>query len=163
MTWHRQIKTTVWYTATQCRCLSKVGPPLQMVGQPWPDIDRYRQLYDTQRLNADFCLRLGLRCRWWRGINLLWVDNSIILFCRKKTDSNLKALKQCYTYKPSIWNHSKYNYWFAFCHDVLLSVRGPPLHLRFWRLKSVNPFNPEFTTVIFIHYKPRIAAAILDL
>ena len=26
-----------------------------------------------------------------------------------------------------------------------------------------NPFNPEFTIVIFIHYKPRIAAAILDL
>ena len=25
-----------------------------------------------------------------------------------------------------------------------------------------NPFNPEFTIVIFIHYKPRIAAAILD-
>ena len=26
-----------------------------------------------------------------------------------------------------------------------------------------NPFKPEFTIVIFIHYKPRIAAAILDL
>ena len=26
-----------------------------------------------------------------------------------------------------------------------------------------NPSNPEFTIVIFIHYKPRIAAAILDL
>ena len=26
-----------------------------------------------------------------------------------------------------------------------------------------NPFNPEFTIVIFIHYKPRIAGAILDL
>ena len=26
-----------------------------------------------------------------------------------------------------------------------------------------NPFNPEFTIVIFILYKPRIAAAILDL
>ena len=29
-----------------------------------------------------------------------------------------------------------------------------------WRL---NPFEPEFTIVIFIHYKPRIAAAIRDL
>ena len=28
---------------------------------------------------------------------------------------------------------------------------------------SFNPFNPEFTIVIFIHYKPRIAVAILDL
>ena len=26
-----------------------------------------------------------------------------------------------------------------------------------------NPFRPEFTIVIFIHYKPRIAVAILDL
>ena len=31
------------------------------------------------------------------------------------------------------------------------------------RCEYVNPFNPEFTIVIFIHYKPRIAAAILDL
>ena len=29
--------------------------------------------------------------------------------------------------------------------------------------KSVNPFKPELTIVIFIHYKPRIAVAILDL
>ena len=28
---------------------------------------------------------------------------------------------------------------------------------------SLNPFKPDFTIVIFIHYKPRIAAAILDL
>ena len=26
-----------------------------------------------------------------------------------------------------------------------------------------NPFKPEFTIVIFIYYKPRIAVAILDL
>ena len=29
--------------------------------------------------------------------------------------------------------------------------------------KRFNPFNAEFTIVIFTHYKPRIAAAILDL
>ena len=28
---------------------------------------------------------------------------------------------------------------------------------------SFNPFKPEFTIVIFIHYKPRIAVAIFDL
>ena len=28
---------------------------------------------------------------------------------------------------------------------------------------SVNPLKPEFTIVIFIHYKSRIAVAILDL
>ena len=27
----------------------------------------------------------------------------------------------------------------------------------------LNPFRPEFTIVIFIHYKPRIDVAILDL
>ena len=27
----------------------------------------------------------------------------------------------------------------------------------------LSPFKPEFTIVIFIHYKPRIAVAILDL
>ena len=26
-----------------------------------------------------------------------------------------------------------------------------------------NPFKPEYTIVIFVHYKPRIAVAILDL
>ena len=30
-------------------------------------------------------------------------------------------------------------------------------------LSLFNPFKPEFTIVIFIHYKPRIAVAILDL
>ena len=28
---------------------------------------------------------------------------------------------------------------------------------------KVNPFKPEFTIVIYIHYKPRIALAILNL
>ena len=30
-------------------------------------------------------------------------------------------------------------------------------------MPAFNPLKPEFTIVIFIHYKPRIAAAILDL
>ena len=29
--------------------------------------------------------------------------------------------------------------------------------------RAVNPSKPEFYVVIFIHYKPRIAVAILDL
>ena len=29
--------------------------------------------------------------------------------------------------------------------------------------QHLNPFKPEFTMVIFIHYQPRIAVAILDL
>ena len=28
---------------------------------------------------------------------------------------------------------------------------------------QAKPFKPEFTIVIFIHYKPQIAVAILDL
>ena len=31
------------------------------------------------------------------------------------------------------------------------------------RAYRFNPIKPEFTMVIFIHYKPRIAVAILDL
>ena len=31
------------------------------------------------------------------------------------------------------------------------------------RVNLINPFKPEFITVIFIHYKPKIAVAILDL
>ena len=31
------------------------------------------------------------------------------------------------------------------------------------RYARINPFKPEITIVIFIHYKPRIAVAILDL
>ena len=30
-------------------------------------------------------------------------------------------------------------------------------------IKRFNPLRPEFTIVIFIHYKPRIAVAIPDL
>ena len=51
---------------------------------------------------------------------------------------------------------------------VLLSVKCDrtvykgPYHVWMY-FKAVNPFEPEFTIVIFIHYKPRIAAAILDL
>ena len=32
----------------------------------------------------------------------------------------------------------------------------------FYEEKAVNPFNPEFTIVIFINYKSRVAAAIID-
>ena len=44
------------------------------------------------------------------------------------------------------------------------------VHRRFWVWNtdvlskfSVNPFRPEFTIVILIHYKPQIAVAIRDL
>ena len=45
------------------------------------------------------------------------------------------------------------------------------LYLLYYQIKAsilgmilaFNPFKPEFTIVIFIHYKPRIAVAILDL
>ena len=30
-------------------------------------------------------------------------------------------------------------------------------------IQRFNPLKPEFTIVIFIHYKPRIAVAIVDL
>ena len=33
----------------------------------------------------------------------------------------------------------------------------------FIEIRVLNPFNPEFTSVIFIRYKPRIAVAIPNL
>ena len=41
-----------------------------------------------------------------------------------------------------------------------------PTHMGFsekYPCFSLNPLKPEFTIVIFIHYKPRIAVVILDL
>ena len=37
------------------------------------------------------------------------------------------------------------------------------LFVQFETFAHINPLKPEFTIVIFIHYKPRIAVAILDL
>ena len=37
------------------------------------------------------------------------------------------------------------------------------LILSFIRFDCFNPFRPEFTIVIFIHFKPQVAVAILDL
>ena len=37
------------------------------------------------------------------------------------------------------------------------------LHGLYKKIQHFNPFKPEFTFVIVIHYKPRIAVAILDL
>ena len=34
---------------------------------------------------------------------------------------------------------------------------------KYFSVVRVNLFKPDFTIVIFIHYKPRIAIAILDL
>ena len=46
-------------------------------------------------------------------------------------------------------------------HVVLGSLRlFESKHLQ---ISKFNPFRSEFTIVIFIHYKPRIAVAILDL
>ena len=36
-------------------------------------------------------------------------------------------------------------------------------HTKFVSIGDVNPVKPEFTIVIFIHHKPWIAVAILDL
>ena len=44
------------------------------------------------------------------------------------------------------------------------SVRANHIRGKYWQMtKGFNPIKPEFTIVIFIHYKPRIAVAILDL
>ena len=71
----------------------------------------------------------------------------------------LISLEPC-IWTPMLWVYGHYKYF-------TLSLRGPTLYARIWRLDSdarrFNPIKPEFTIVIFIHYKPRIAVAILDL
>ena len=44
-----------------------------------------------------------------------------------------------------------------------LTVKWADTAFDFHGNMRVNPFNPESTIVILIHYKPRIAVAILDL
>ena len=42
-------------------------------------------------------------------------------------------------------------------------ITGYSLISALYRDPDINPFKPDFTIVIFIHYKPRIAVAILGL
>ena len=47
---------------------------------------------------------------------------------------------------------------------IMISVQSEcPCHIILNHYFYTNPFNSEFTIVILIHYKPRIAVAILDL
>ena len=48
----------------------------------------------------------------------------------------------------------------------MILASGLLFHLSFqlfMALMSINPFKPEFTIAIIIHYKPRVAGAIVDL
>ena len=45
--------------------------------------------------------------------------------------------------------------------EWMKSEKCPKFYSMFSKL--LNPLKPEFTIVIFTHYKPRIAVAILDL
>ena len=53
--------------------------------------------------------------------------------------------------------------WDIFIDDFKLKTNPLVSMVYIKLLQRFNPFSPEFTIVIFIHYKPRIAAAILDL
>ena len=50
---------------------------------------------------------------------------------------------------------------------MISNYKNPLVSWVYWkiyqRFNMFNPFKPEFTIVISIHYKPRIAIAILDL
>ena len=47
-------------------------------------------------------------------------------------------------------------------NNLTISTWPPATEVSF-QSGLINPFKPEFTIVIFIHYKPQIAVAILDL
>ena len=48
-------------------------------------------------------------------------------------------------------------------NNLFLTIFSGIQHCPKLKASLINPFKPEFTIVIFIHYKPRIAIAILDL
>ena len=55
----------------------------------------------------------------------------------------------------------------TWCRHILISQQPlppspPPTHT-LHQIHCINPLKPEFTIVIFIHNKPRIAVTILDL
>ena len=51
-----------------------------------------------------------------------------------------------------------------FCSNFMVPAINPlPTEHEYSPIVVFNPFKPEFTIVIFIRYKPRIAVAILDL
>ena len=59
------------------------------------------------------------------------------------------------------FNYLKLGIWTKFPAS---NMRKPYLFFIYEKFNySINPLKPEFTIVIFIHYKPWIAVAILDL
>ena len=61
-------------------------------------------------------------------------------------------------------DHKKYTLLESVAMKTLVYILDICLHGVFSVMVAYfNPFKPEFTIVIFIHYKPRIAVAILDL
>ena len=54
--------------------------------------------------------------------------------------------------------HSEVNGFMA-----IINVGVPLLYKHSEKVDIINPFKPGFSIVFFIHYKPRIAVAILDL
>ena len=75
---------------------------------------------------------------------------------------NIKIFKRLVTNSTNNIKPLEYIY---MGHDLLKwdNVWGKGLKLCNVHSLLINPFKPEFIIVIFIHYKPRIAVAILDL
>ena len=48
------------------------------------------------------------------------------------------------------------------CPSIKITI-GLKCRVLWILIKFINPFGPEFTIFIFIHYQPQIAVAILDL
>ena len=71
------------------------------------------------------------------------------------------------TYWKGVGISELYRCWrFKLTSDVGIQMKRIFRMISNWKkplVSKVNPFKPEFTIVIFIHYKPRIAVAILDL
>ena len=68
-----------------------------------------------------------------------------------------------------LWNssanniYSRFQTWYLYSRQDILKKKWALHNLLDASSLRFNPFKPVFTIVIFIHYKSRIAVAILDL
>ena len=83
------------------------------------------------------------------------------MYIRKIAQKFLKIYSNAINYTPSQLSDADKKDGHQICVCDYLDYRYNLHYLM--TLYLINTFKPEFTIVIFIHYKPRIAVAIYDL
>ena len=146
----------------------------------------------THRINWHHQLVQGLIhlmnwrfCRITMSLNIPFVPKSDVKLWFPTTTITVHII---WKYIIHIHNFVNENHSYFFCSDIAFRNVLGTLYMQLWIIFIINivagstvcyqeivitvidlgstlynPFKPEFTIVIFIHYKPRIAVAILDL